>query len=282
MKSNKNKILVVGGTGGVGGAVLHQLVAKGISVRASSRTPEKIPASKGVESVALDFTKPETIKSALAGIKKVFLYAHSESVDGFVKEAKAAGVERIVVLSSSSTTMKGAENDFIGKRHLITERAVENSRLAWTFLRPGAFATNTLRWAPSIRAAGKVQLPYPESQSAPIHEEDIAAVAVVALTTDALLGAKPVLTGPESLTQQQEVEIISTVIGKPINVEKLTPDQARESMVKFMPPQFVEAMLSLLAKADGVPAQVSDEVQKITGKKARTYAEWVQSHKASF
>jgi uncharacterized protein YbjT (DUF2867 family) len=138
-------ILVTGASGHVGRAVLDQLRAAGVEVRASSRTPATAGLPPSVPVVAADLTRPETLPAALAGMTKVFLYAQPEGIEGFIRVAISAGVEHVVFLSSSSTVTGPGASDPIAQRHRVVERALADSGMAWTFIRPGAFATNTLR-----------------------------------------------------------------------------------------------------------------------------------------
>lgn len=275
-------ILVTGASGHVGRSVLDQLVAAGVEVRASSRTPETASLPPTVSVVAADLTRPDTLPAALAGITKVFLYAQPEGIEGFVRAATAAGVEHVVFLSSASTVTGPGASDPIAQRHLMVEHALADSGMAWTFVRPGAFATNALRWADAIRTEGVVRIPYPQAQTAPIHEADIAAVAVTALTGTTLHGAAPVLSGPESLTQEQQVAQIGVALGRDLRVDELSPAQARDEMARSMPPQVVETMLRMWAAIDGAPATISDSVERITGRPARTFAQWARDHAAAF
>jgi len=231
--------------------------------------------------VTADLNRPETLPAALDGVSRVFLYAQPEGIDGFVRAA-AAGVEHVVFLSSSSTVTGPGASDPIAQRHLVVEQALKNSGVAWTFVRPGAFATNALRWAGSIRAEGVVRMPYPRTQTAPIHEADIAAVAVAALTGSALHGAAPVLTGPDALTQEEQVAQIGAALGRDLRVEELTPEQARAVMAGSMPPPFVDTMLRMWAAIDGVSATISDSVERITGHPARSFGQWARDHEADF
>ena len=150
-------ILVTGASGHVGRAVLNQLLAAGADVRASSRDPRTAQLPAGVPVVAADLTRPETLPAALAGVTPVFLYAQPEAIDSFVQAAQAAGVEQVVFLSSASLVEPGAADDPIAQHHRAVEQALERSGLAWTFVRPGAFATNALQWARAIRAEGVVR-----------------------------------------------------------------------------------------------------------------------------
>jgi uncharacterized protein YbjT (DUF2867 family) len=275
-------ILITGARGHVAQAVVAQLLAAGVPVRAVSRDPESASLPAQVEVARANLAEPETLRAALDGVGRVFLYAEPQGIEGVLEAARAAGVEQIVLLSSSAVVARHPEASPIAQRHLVVEQAIVASGLPWTFVRPGAFATNALQWAPSIKAAGLVRAPYPEAQMAPIHEQDIAAVAVAALVSDGHAGQAYVLTGPESLTQRRQVELISEAIGRPIRFEALTTEQAREQFGRFMPPPIVETFLGYLAAADGKPAPVLNTVQDVTGRPGRTFAEWATDHAADF
>jgi uncharacterized protein YbjT (DUF2867 family) len=275
-------ILITGATGNVGSEVFRLLKEKGEDIRLASRNPEAAGFPAGTETAAMDLNKPETLAPALKGIKKVFLYTQPEGIDGFVREAIKAGIEKVVVLSSLSASFVSESPGLISNRHIAVEKAIEGSGLNWCFLRPGAFATNSLNLAKQIKFQGKVSTPYPLSETAPIHEKDIAEIGVKALSGSELDRSKPLLTGPESLTQKRLVEIIGAAAGKEIIIEEISPEEARIQMVKYMAPQFVDVMLEYQAKSNGKPAFISPEFEKIMGKPGRTFAEWAKDHAADF
>ena len=122
------------------------------------------------------------------------------------------------------------------------ERLIETSGLAWTFLRPGMFAANALSWwAPQISAGDVVRWPHLAAPTAPIDERDIAAVAVRALWEDEHAGAEYVLTGPESLSQFEQVSTIGGVIGRSLRIEEISPDEARRELLRIGPLPAVNA-----------------------------------------
>ena len=272
--------VVFGARGNVGARVTAALRAAGEDVRPTSRDPER--AGLGAGAVAADLTDPATLPAALAGAEQVFLYAHPEGVDGFVGAARAAGVRRVVLLSSAALARPGNEDSPIARRHRAVEEAIEASGLEWTFLRAGMFATNTRVWAPSIVAAQRVGLPYPEAQTAPLHEADIAAVAVEALTAGGHAGRAYTLWGPESLTLREQVAAIAAAIGRPIAVETVSPDRASAAMGRTMPEMAVAAILRVWAAGQDRPAEVSTVVAQVTGRPARTYVEWARDHADDF
>ncbi|MER6002219.1 NAD(P)H-binding protein [Nonomuraea angiospora] len=276
-------MVVFGARGSVGRHVAAGLLAAGEQVRVTSRDPEKggLPAS--AEVVAADLDLPETLPAALEGATKVFVYAKPDGVAGFVEAARAAGVRQVVLLSSAAVVIEGSEHNPIAVHHQVVETAVEGSGLDWTFIRPGMFATNTLWWwQAAIRGGGAVRLPYPEAETAPIHEKDLAALAVTALTEPGHERRAYTVYGVESLTLRRQVEHIGEAIGRPIAVEVVSEAQAREEMGRTTPAVGVEVIMKQWAARDGIPAQTSTAVEKVTGRPARTFAEWAVDHADDF
>ncbi|MCW2947007.1 MAG: hypothetical protein JWR24_3724 [Actinoallomurus sp.] len=270
-------ILVTGATGNVGRHVVGGLVEAGADVRALSRDPSTADLPAGVE-VA------ETGAFPLGGVTTLFLNPAvvGGGVGPLLKKAADEGVRRIVLLSSASTLDDDRDNA-IAVRHRTLEREIEESRLEWTFLRPGAFASNTLQWAARIRSTGVVRAAYGRAGIAPIHERDIAHVAVRALLHDDLMGATPVLTGPQSVTLIDQVHIIGDAIGRSLRFEEMTPEVAREEMVAgHVPPAIADTLLGMFAAFEDRQADVSPDVETITGRPARTFAEWAADNAAAF
>jgi uncharacterized protein YbjT (DUF2867 family) len=265
----------------VGRHVTVGLIGAGERVRVTSRNPDTAGFSPRWDVVAADLERPETLPAALAGAEKVFVYAKPDGVDGFVRAAREAGVRHVVLLSSAAVAMPGNERNPIAQAHRTVETAIEESGMDWTFIRPGMFATNTLWWwSRSIRDEGVVRLPNPQAQTAPIHEKDMAALAVTALTEPGHAGQAYTVYGPESLTLRDQVTHIGDAIGRKITVEQITPEQAREELARTMPSVGVEAILRAWS-ADG-PAAVSGIVEEITGHRPRTFAEWAIDHAGDF
>jgi uncharacterized protein YbjT (DUF2867 family) len=128
--------------------------------------------------------------------------------------AKTGDVERLVLLSSFTVRDGETQTTSIGAHHHQLEQAVAACGLEWAFLRCGGFATNTLGWAPQIRDRGVVRLPYPLAATAPIAARDIAAAATRTLLDNGPAGKTYVLTGPQSLTQADQVRVIGEAIGR--------------------------------------------------------------------
>jgi len=145
------------------------------------------------------------------------------------------------------------------------------------------FATNGLFWwAPQIRAGNIVRWPYGEAPTAPIHERDIAAVAARILCEEGHGGKDYVLTGPQSLSQFEQVKMIGEVIGRSLRFEELSPEEARRELLTLMPLPVIDMLLNAWAAAIGQPAFVTSAVADITGTEARTFRDWAIDHSAEF
>ncbi len=280
----QSRILVAGATGKVGGAVVAQLHAAGVPVRALVRGEASFP--EGVQAVRGDLGDPASLGAALEGVESVFLVWPFLSAEGASDVIDAIGrrARRVVYLSSAGVgSVEEEPGEAITAFHSELERLVEASGLEWTALRPTGFASNTLGWAEKIRTTGTVRAPLAGLARPLIHEADIAAVAVQALTTDALLGARPLLTGPELVTQERQVALIGEAIGRPVRFEEITLAEAGEQMrAAGYPPELVEAVLPVQAKMLANPEPVNGEVERVTGTPARTFQEWAVDHATDF
>lgn len=265
-------ILVTGARGNLARRVIDRLLEAGEKVRAASREPDKTQLPPGVEPMLVDFTKPETLPRALAGVDRVFLYSAHEGMADFVAAAKEAGVSKVVLLSSAGAAMDDAMDNFIGRTHLLAEQGLENSGLDWVFVRPAMFATNTLFWADSIKKESVVRVAYPDSPVNPIHDWDIADVALLGLTSDKLDGQKVLIDGPGHLTQRRQVELIGAALGREITVEELP----RAVAEKFLPSEVLDMLAAGSSESFGPSSEAA------TGVPARDYAQWVADHVDDF
>ncbi|QNS09309.1 NAD(P)H-binding protein [Streptomyces xanthii] len=276
-------VLVTGATGSVGRHVVDRLLAENVTVRALTRDPAAARLPAQAEVFAGDLTDPASVTDALRGVDKLYLFPVPETAREIVAAARDAGVRHIVVLSSSSVLDESGDNHS-GEHHRAVEEAVRASGLTWTFVRPDEFATNVLwKWGHSVRAEGVVRAPYGDAPRVLIHEKDVAAVAAAALLDDERhAGQAYVLTGPEAITQRDQVAAIAAAVGQPVAFEEITPDQAREQMGRAMPAPVVEMVLGYLADAVAHPPTPVDTVERITGRPALTFAQWAADHADAF
>ena len=277
------KILVTGATGTVGRQVVSQLLDTGSDVRALVRDPDSADLPGGVELLRGDLSDPASLAAALDSVGAVFLvwpFTSPEAATDIapdVVEMIAEQGRRIVYLSADAAG--GKPESFWAK----LERLVQHSAAEWTLLRPTGFAKNTLMWAEQIRTDGVVRWPYAEAARSLIHEADIAAVAVRALTQDGHTGQTYVLTGPETLTQTEQVDAIGEAIARPLRFEEISPDEARPGLVAALGDEaFADGALHAWATFVTQLERVTSTVQEITGTPARTLREWAADHADDF
>jgi uncharacterized protein YbjT (DUF2867 family) len=293
-------ILVTGATGHVGRQVASQLLQTSSAVRALVRNPDAASLPNGVEMVRGDLSNPDTLKTCLTGVEAVFLMwpfptpkAAPAVLDVISKHAR-----RIVYLSAMSVRDDlERQHDPISALHAEIEHLIEQSGLEWTILRPSGFATNTLPWASQIRTDGVVHWPYGAAARSLIHEHDIAAVAVRALTEDGHVGVKYGLTGPQVLTQVEQVHIIGEVLDRPLRYDEISPVAARKLLLtswglpslvagllpaNTLPRRMADGALDAWKQFVSEPETVLPTVEEMTGKPARTFREWVVDHQSAF
>ena len=284
-------ILVTGATGGVGRLVVERLVELGERVRAMTRNPQSARFPGGVEVVRGDLAEPSTLLSALEGVDRLYLFPVAQTAREVVGLAKQAGVRRIVVLSSGAVT-GGFDTDF----HLPVERAVQESGLQWTHLRPGEFMLNKLwLWGPSIRTGSVVYEPFPDAAWYPVHERDIADAAACALTEERHDGKAYDLNGPELITRLEQVRAIAEAIGREVRLEAVTPQQARQ--IYLGQGGFAAANADFLLGFESYSGEPDPEwtsavdlpdqgplptVGQVNGRSARTFAQWARDHATDF
>src|SRR5579859_788721 len=271
----QGKILVTGATGTVGRQVAALLADAGCEVRALVRDPDAAGPRPGIEAMPGDLTEPHTLHAPLDGADAVFLVWPFATAEGMsaVLEVVAEHARRVVYLSSAA----------VRDHEQRAERLISQTGLEWTFLRPHVFAANALRWAAQVRAEGAVRGPYGQATMAPVHERDIAAVAVRVLTGDGHGGAIYELTGPQALAQAEQVHIIGEVISRPVRWIETPAQTARQEMLKRgWPEDAVDGILQAQAELVTKPGPVTSTVEKITGAAARTFREWVIDHSSAF
>jgi uncharacterized protein YbjT (DUF2867 family) len=276
-------ILVTGATGTVGREVVSLLVARGERVRAVSRTPATAGLPDGVEVVAADLAEPASLTPHLADVDAVFLIW--PFTDPAVARKHAPEVTRLIAATATRIVYLSAPGaaDQPESFWAVVERAVEASGAEWTFLRPVGFAANTLMWAGQIRAGDVVRWPYGAAARSLVHERDLAEVAVAALTSAGHSGARHLLSGPATLTQEEQVHAIGRAVGRDLRWSEMPLGEARQMLAAaFGDPDFAETALRGWAAFVDHPEQVTDTVERITGHPARPYAEWAADHAAAF
>lgn len=280
-------ILVTGATGKVGGQAVTQLRRAGARVRALVRDPARTDLPEGVEVVRGDLAEPASLGAAFAGVEGVFLVwplPTADTAPAVLDAALAGGVRRIAYVSAwGASDDPDEEPEGILGFHTAIERLLRAAPLEWTLLRAGGFAANTLHWAAQIRAGDVVHAPYANAGRSLIHEADVAAVGIRALTHPGHASATYHLTGPATLTQAEQVRTIGEALGRDIRFAESPPRVAWEAYVSAgLPPSFADAILEAHADLVAHPEPVTQTVADVTGRKARTFAEWARDHAADF
>lgn len=282
-------ILVTGATGTIGSQVVSALKGRdGVTVRAAVRNAAKAEALKGgnVTPVDFEYTKPELLQKAVAGVEKLFLVTPftQDQVDlgaRLVDAAKAAGVKHIVKLSAMGADYEGGIQ--LGRWHRTLERYIQGSGLTYTFLRPNNFMENFINFYPPGKD-GNIYLPWGQGACSFIAGSDIAAVAATALTSSGHENKGYNLTGPEAFTIGQAAATLGEVSGKKANYVDVPEAAAHKAMLDMgMPAWMVDAMMELhgIDKA-GYASEVTDAVRKITGREPVTFAQFARQHAASW
>ncbi|MFF2023061.1 NAD(P)H-binding protein [Streptomyces sp. NPDC058171] len=283
--TRQDVIVVIGATGNVGRQVVRGLLDEGRTVRALVRTPETARLPEPVEMFRGDLTSPETLRPALDGARSVFLVWPSLPLAAApaVVDALAEGDRRIVYLSSAGIDDDREEQaDPINHFHAGLERLIEGSGARWTFLRCTSFATSILEWGDQVRE-GVVREAFGGSSRTLIHERDIAAVAVRALTGDGYGGRRLMLSGPAPISQVEQVRVIGEVLGRPVRFEEVPLDVLRERMrAEGWSDPDIDGMFTAYAAMAALDQPVWNTVEEVTGRPARTFRQWVDDHAPAF
>ncbi|XGP77596.1 NAD(P)H-binding protein [Actinokineospora auranticolor] len=215
-----SQILVTGGTGKTGRRVVQQLTAAGVPVRVGSRsgTPP------------FDWTAPNTWDAALDGVASVFVVPHETepTTRPFIRRCLETGVRRVVLLSGRGVDVPGYADleSPMAHVHVDGEAAVRASGLEWTIVRPTWFAQNfTEGFFRDAVLAGEIRLPAGKGAVPYVDAEDIAAVAVAALTEDTHHGQTYELSGPHALTFDEVTAEISRATGRTVRYVPLSEEE---------------------------------------------------------
>jgi len=256
----------------------------GQQVTAVSRHAAAMP--DGVRHVAADLAEPAGLEPALAGAKALFLllsgdlHAAGASPADIIGQAAAAGVRRIVLLSSQGVATRPFGPTRIAMRAL--EDVLRESGLDWSILRPGGFASNALWWAESVRTRRVVAAPFGDTGVPIIDPADIAEVAAACLLDDRHTGGVYELTGLEVISPRRQTEAIAIALGSPVRFHELTRDEAKAAMTQSMPAELAEDTLDILSSPSPAELRVSPDVQQVLGRAPRPFADWAARNIAAF
>ncbi|MFE1594387.1 NmrA family NAD(P)-binding protein [Nocardia sp. NPDC058705] len=265
--------LVTGATGNTGRQVVRELVSRGEKVRAVTRDADSARALLGSEVELFTGTHniPSTLDDAWHGVDRLHVTVTNGLAEvgaELIGKAVDAGVRRITVVWGGG----------VGP----VETAIADSGVEWTRLEPQEFMANTLTWIDPIRTQGVVREPYAHP-SALVHEADIGAVAAVALLEDGHSGRAYNLTGPQALTPQERLAILSDAAGREIAFATITHAQAVERLVATGVSQAdADYVIGWYAESSPESYTVDPTIEQILGRPARTFEQWAAEHAHRF
>jgi uncharacterized protein YbjT (DUF2867 family) len=263
--------LVLGGTGKTGSRVAERLRARGVPVRLGSRSADPpfdwderatwAPALQGASSVYISFYPDLAVPGAAAAVSALATLAAEQ------------GVQRLVLLSGRG------EEEAQHAEHLVQEAGVD-----WTIVRCSWFSQN---WSETyfrdLVLAGEVTLPVGDVPEPFVDVEDIADVAVAALTDDRHTGQVYELTGPRPVTFAEAVDEIAAATGRPIRLVPVPIEDFTAELTRLGEQEEVVSLLAYLFTEvlDGRNAQVTDGVRRALGREPRDFRAYVREAAAA-
>jgi uncharacterized protein YbjT (DUF2867 family) len=275
-------ILVTGATGNVGRELVRVLADGGEGVVALiRRDSDQARLPDGVQGLVGDLNEPKTLAGGLDGVRAAHLLAGYADMPGLLATLRDAGVQR-VTLQSSSGVPSGDMTNAVARYHILSEQAIRDSGVAWTFIQPNSFMTNALRWLPQLRAGDTIRLPFANVPIAVIDPADIAEVAAAALTTDRHEGRSYRVSGPESLLPAEQVAILANVLGRDLRFEAQSDEEAHAEMSASMPAEYVDAFFSFFVDGTIDESTVLPTVEEVLGRPPLRFEDWARDHAAAF
>ncbi len=279
-------IVVVGATGTIGSELIRLLAERDVAVRAMSRRPPE-DDPRNIEWVEGDLTDVDRLRDVFEGASRLYL-ATGNVADmvvlqkNAIRAAEQTGLQHVVKVSALGAS--DHSKSVIGMWHYVVERALRESKLSWTILRPHVFMQNVLDQAASIRETGSLYSPSADARIPMIDTRDIAAVAADVLTEEGHAGERYTLTGPEAVSYRDVARTLSDVLDRPIRYVAETEDDAwRRLHGEGQPPWLIGAQLSLAAyqRAGGGTDIITDAVDSITSKPPRTIEAFARDYAAA-
>lgn len=278
-------ILVTGGTGTIGSSTVKALKAKGARFKVGARSPDKLKG-QGVETVTFDWDKPETFGPALQGVEKLFLLTptsekQAEYTQALVNAAKKAGVKHIVKLSVMGVDAE--PGIAMGRLHRAGEKAIKDSGIAWTMLRPTFFMENFFNfYGADPKKDSTVYAPHGQGKAAWVDGRDIGEVAAAVLTSPGHENKAYELTGPEALSDAEVLVILGQALGRKYSYVDVPDEAARKSMLDMqMSTWAVDGLMELNALIkNGWSAATASGVKDVLGRPPRTFKDYAKDYAA--
>jgi uncharacterized protein YbjT (DUF2867 family) len=280
-------ILVATGTGTVAPAIVRALAHQpDVTVRAGFHDMGKAGAVAdlpNVEPIGFDFEHDDSMRAAVTGVDKVCLISpglkgyHTEEVKRFVGLAANAGVAHLVRIS-----IVWASDPAItfGRWHAEIERAVQESGMAWTVLRPQPYMDNFIIYTPPDES-GMIYMPVGMGATAYISTSDVGLAAASVLTSASdHNGETHLLSGPAALTTEEAAAAIADAARRSVQFVDVPAEAARDAMQRFGAPGWlIDGQLECYESMKrGETATVTDAMERLTGASARSFTQFAAEH----
>jgi uncharacterized protein YbjT (DUF2867 family) len=278
-------ILITGASGNVGREVLKQAIAAGLKVRAAYQVLKRAAVPDGVEAVCVDFNQPQTLASALVGVERVFLVG--PPTDQLIPlERKAVDViARSQVRHLVKLSAMGGRDAIFPRQHAESEDYIRSAGVPFTFVRPNGFMQNLVNYsAPSIKTIGKFYGSEGDGKVSIIDVSDVAAAIVKVLSEDDHIGHAYTLTGPEAMSNSAVARRLSEILGRDIQFVNLPPGDLKTALISAGVSEWnAEALVDLQRLyREGKAAEVTDDVERILGRKPRNLTEFLIRTREAF
>ena len=263
--------LVLGGTGKTGRRVAERLADKGVETRVASRSAD----------IPFDWNDPETWEAALEGVAAAYITydpdlaipGATEAIQAFVDKAVEKGVKRLVLLSGRGE-----------KEAQLCEHIVQDAGVEWTVVRASWFNQNFSEGEfLGMVMDGAITLPAADIPEPFVDVDDIADVAVAALTEDGHNGETYEVTGPRMLTFKEVAQEISRAAGREVSFVQIPKEAFASAIEESGAPEDIVWLLNYLFDTvlDGRNAYVCDGVQRALGREPNDFADYAQQIAAS-
>ena len=292
--NNKIPILVTGGAGKTGAAVVEQMLERGFPVRALVRRSDDRASrleSLGAEVLVGDMLDLKSMRAAMQNVKRVyFVYPPQgellvEATTIVAVAARDAGVEALVNISQISA--REDSNSPLARQHWLAENILDWADIGAVHLRPTFFAENLVIFgAATIASQGKLYLPYGAEKHAPVVAADIARVASGILADPALhVGERYVVTGPRNLSLTEMAGVLSQELDKPVEYVDLPVDAWGDVLagVEGMTDSLVAHLKAVAVDhQDGLFRGETDVVERIGGQPPQTLDKFIHEYRTVF
>ncbi len=274
------KIAVTGVTGNLGGMVSRLCKENGIKVRNLARNKEKAEKMGFSDVFKSSYDKSEDTVKALEGIDVLFMVSGSENPDrvqqhkGFIDSAKTAGVSHIIYLSFYNASKNSIFT--LGRDHYATEEYIKENDFKYTFLRDNFYVDF---FVDMCREYGEIKGPAGNGKVSAVVRSDVSEVAAKILENPEKWENHTLnMTGPEELTMEEITKLVSKYLGKEIKYIPETVDEAYESRKIWKAEQweYDSWVSTYTAIAEGEQAGVSNDIEKVLGRKATSLTEYLE------